>query len=627
MHTFGSKFGLSGPKQQLAGDALRRTLAGDPEGIEDAEAGTGVPERLGEFDPLTAVEQADWIDALNTHSARLDEEREQILAAQVRREIEIEEFGGYAPSLLYTVLMAFALIAVVFCEAIAIKGAMPILGEVGDLVEWAMAFGFAAAPTLVWKRVTGVKDEFRARRWGVVLQWALFVTPPIVVGFIAWFRFAYRSVEASRYDGTMQAVYGVASVPMLLTLIGMVFLATMAVTFCSDSVDDYCRIQYRRCIIGWLRWKLRRIEVERALIAPLRIQREKRIAAVKEAKKAEYLHAVAVTPVKVPSDYAVAKVLLAVLTFTGLGMILGTVANQLAVKTGLSSVPALLVAVGIAFAISAAGMFAALPYLKKDAPALRPKTLLLPAALMLLVTALLSLTGCTSSEPKESHTVLMLDVSRSVKVTDEELSKAALAVVSRLPRCSELTIIPVNARAGSLFETKLPCERVAYDDDLKEIYKRFRVELSGNLSQWRKSDANSDYKNAFKLAAESLVLSSARTLIVLGDMVDDRGRSPSKKTPPVPALGTPPTLRTLPALPGFSNAKVYVGFLESSELEKLSDEERALFEKNWEAALAASGVEKSKITVRSFGPQGLAAWCDSVFGPPITASGSKGGVQ
>jgi hypothetical protein len=175
-----------------------------------------------------------------------------------------------------------------------------------------------------------------------------------------------------------------------------------------------------------------------------------------------------------------------------------------------------------------------------------------------------------------------------------------------------MTILPVNAHAGSIYEFKLPCTPAPYDDDLKAAYKELAAKLPAKIAAWRKTDGLSDYKNALTLAAERLELSTERVLIILGDMVDDQGRAVSEKSK------LPPEVPPLPSV-GFHHAKAYIGLLESTELDHLTDDDRLQFEKNLRKAFVAAGVSDQDLTFRAFGLQGLSAWAESVFGPETAA--------
>lgn len=223
------------------------------------------------------------------------------------------------------------------------------------------------------------------------------------------------------------------------------------------------------------------------------------------------------------------------------------------------------------------------------------------AAIGAVVLAILLSSCATSPSP---GVAILLDVSQSVEATDNELATAALDLVGVLPRCAGVSIAPINARAGSIISERIPCEAAPYNDDLKGIYERVFVALQRSLPAWRALGGGSDYHGSLRLASQTLDVHKARYLVVLGDMVDNRGLGKRSILPPnVPLMNLK-----------FQDTRVYVGFLASPIIDRLSDVDRAKFEDNWKALLTKAGA--IEVDVRPFGVQGVHAWAARMFPEP-----------
>ncbi|MGH9672810.1 MAG: hypothetical protein ACRD44_06470 [Bryobacteraceae bacterium] len=135
----------------------------------------------------------------------------------------------------------------------------------------------------------------------------------------------------------------------------------------------------------------------------------------------------AVTPIKVPLEFSVMRLVFAALGLAGLSLMLAVSAYQLGLKGGMTIVVSALLAVAVALLIFGGCFYFSQPYLKRSVPIPRGVGFVLPVIFLLAITLLTS-TGCGTPKPVKSHAVVMLDVSRSVKATDEELAAAALTI-------------------------------------------------------------------------------------------------------------------------------------------------------------------------------------------------------
>lgn len=219
-----------------------------------------------------------------------------------------------------------------------------------------------------------------------------------------------------------------------------------------------------------------------------------------------------------------------------------------------------------------------------------------------LVVVLLLLSSCSSKPTPE--VALLIDVSASVRASDDDLKDVALHILGALPRCAGLSIAPINERAGSLITARVPCEEAPYSDDLRAVYDRVDRELGVSLPAWRLRGNGSDYSGALRLAAQTLDAGADRLLVILGDMVDNRSLGARSMSPPnVPSINV-----KLPA------TRVYVGFLESPIVDRMSDANRAKFEENWKAMLTTAGARE--VAIRPFGVHGVQAWTARMFPNP-----------
>jgi hypothetical protein len=227
------------------------------------------------------------------------------------------------------------------------------------------------------------------------------------------------------------------------------------------------------------------------------------------------------------------------------------------------------------------------------------------------------------SEPAEYHEggaiVLLVDMSGSVSVTDEEVLHAAISVIARGQRCDSVSIVPVNAHAGELFAVEIPCKEppLGFNEDLKTLYLDSETKLRAMLPGWRKQGTFSDYVNAFRLASERLHGRPKKSLIVLGDLIDDQSPVTHERSPRPPLV---PKLRGV----SLRDTNVYLGLVPSRPLANLSHEDRELFEKNWAAEMNARGA--ADVLVRSFGLVMLEQSLNKLVGlvnPIVNWSGGK----
>lgn len=208
--------------------------------------------------------------------------------------------------------------------------------------------------------------------------------------------------------------------------------------------------------------------------------------------------------------------------------------------------------------------------------------------------------GCGRGPQQPKAVAVVLDTSESVRVEEGALEAAAETVMRRAGRCTNLTILPVNEEAFDYISVHLPCEAVIFDGDLKQASKELTGKLAMKLPAWRRKGSRSDYRGALRQAAEAVKRATNRTILIIGDMVDDRDRGPSPSRPSIPGLPSQ----------GLSGTTVYLGWVRSSALDKLSDSERDLFASRWKEAFESAGAKPEG---SPFGLQGLDGFAAAHF--------------
>lgn len=210
--------------------------------------------------------------------------------------------------------------------------------------------------------------------------------------------------------------------------------------------------------------------------------------------------------------------------------------------------------------------------------------------------------GCRASGPSPQGVAFVIDTSKSVRMTDEQRLSAVRGLVARLGRCTQLVIMPVNAEAGDSYTVNIPCEGIIFDADIKNAVEALNGELPKKLGEWRGNGDRSYYRWTLRQAVEAVKPFKERTIIVIGDMVDDRDTHPA------------PTLPGVPDLPreGLRGTTVYLGWAKSTVLDRLPDRQRDQFLERWKDALENAGAN---VLSGAFGLQGLDAFAECRFDP------------
>lgn len=434
---------------------------------------------------------------------------------------------------------------------------------------------------------------------------AVLLAPLVPVGIAALihFRMGYlRLVELARYPGgkaqLLLDTHG-TSLVVMLGVFTAIFAIISAMTW--RRVSESITIHGRKLLHLVLKARLFRLLKEKARKEVIFEKRMEQLQKLIGAASAEYSLGVEVGQMRASrwDGFDPLRGMLTVVAVGGCAALL-TIGLTVALWARAGALGVVISAM-VGIVVLAVVMLRLLPTLRRDAVPTQLK-LSFPTAALFLMLLLPLQHGCMSLEPKSGRVIVVLDVTRSVLATDADFIDATGVVLSHLPPCWEMLVVPVNGNRGQGLAVKLPCEVEAFGDNFETEYGRFRARLPDELAKWRKHDRKSDYVSAVTLAAELLDGASPGCLIVLGDLVQDVGEKP-----------------TTPVVPKFdglqlSGAKVYLGLMESIELAKLTPQKRKSLLDAWAARIKEVGA--AEVLSRQFGLHGLEAWCVKALGQP-----------
>ncbi len=577
-------------------DWVVKRLPGHREGATDGRRGVGVLHRQRYAAELGGAAEARLAEI---HEPKIRTMEVSITAMESRiAEVEAAINAGGAPPL--PLWKAILLLAVIV---------LAVAGETGTTMMGFAIFG-AKGPWLLLMALPVILGasaftKCLASLWeqgNNLLTVLLAPLVPVGIAALIHFRLGYlKLVEIARYpDGKAQQLldgYGMSLVVML-----GVFTAIFAIVSAmiwrrvSESITVHGRKLFRVLLKAKLFGLLRKKAREEVIFEKRREQLQKLIGAA----SAEYSLGVEVGQMRASrwDGFDPVRGMLTIVAVGGCAALLAiglTVALWARAGT-LGLVISLLVGI-VALAVV---MLNLLPTLRRDAKPTQLK-LPFPAAGLFLLLLLPLQHGCMSPTQESGRVIVILDVTRSVLTTDADFVVAASVVLAHLPSCWEMSVLPVNGNRGQGLSMRLPCEVEAFGDNFEAEYREFRARLPDELAKWRKHDRRSDYISAMTLAGELLDGASPGGLVVLGDLVQDVGDKPT--TPVVPSLGD---LR-------LSGVKVYLGFLESIELAKVSPQKQKSLLDGWKASMMDAGADE--VVSRQFGLHGLEDWCQNVLGP------------
>lgn len=203
------------------------------------------------------------------------------------------------------------------------------------------------------------------------------------------------------------------------------------------------------------------------------------------------------------------------------------------------------------------------------------RKLLAAAGMLLVAFVLVMTTGCGGRH----SVVLVTDISGSTELTDDDCLRIAEGVACRMPKNSELAIIPVNGKVGDPVIVEFPANDPT---GLGEVYaakaQEVRDQLRSKLPLWRASASGSDIRSAYVFAAERFRGASKKTAIVLSDMIHVASPNDTGQAGGVPMLDDV----------ALNGAQIYLGFVHT----RTKGPSISVLQKRWIEELKETGADE-----------------------------------
>ncbi|HEV7892046.1 MAG TPA: hypothetical protein VGP08_15480 [Pyrinomonadaceae bacterium] len=224
--------------------------------------------------------------------------------------------------------------------------------------------------------------------------------------------------------------------------------------------------------------------------------------------------------------------------------------------------------------------------------------------LFMLVAALL-LAGCKRTGVERLHVVFVIDLSAS---TVEEARGKAFEGVRQpfdkglLKRGDSVTVVPVTGDAlvesqGAILRFEVPATREVYDEDLRALSEDVLDKLQKmQRAAAEKPYAFSDVLGAIRIADEEFAADKPdvrKVLVVLSDFVED-DRQLSFKTSPIvagEAAATEAAKKMAAQTQALKGARVYMGWLQSTDLRKMPPQRREAVKTFWGEFFKQAGAQ------------------------------------
>lgn len=231
-----------------------------------------------------------------------------------------------------------------------------------------------------------------------------------------------------------------------------------------------------------------------------------------------------------------------------------------------------------------------------------------------ILVAVLLLGGCKRPGVERLHAVFVIDLSAST--VEEARGKAFEGVQAPfekglLKRGDSVTVIPVTGDAlvesqGAILRFDIPAAREVYDEDLRALSE----EVLDKLQKMQRAAAAkpyvfSDVLGAIRIADEEFAADRPdvrKVLVVLSDFVED-DRHLSFKTSPVvasEAAATEAAKKMAAQTQALKGARVYMGWLQSTDLRKMPPHRREAVKTFWVELFKQAGTQA--VHVCSDGP-------------------------
>lgn len=226
---------------------------------------------------------------------------------------------------------------------------------------------------------------------------------------------------------------------------------------------------------------------------------------------------------------------------------------------------------------------------------------------LVLVAALLG--GCKRTGAGPLHIVYVIDLTAS---TIEEARGKAFEGVKELfdkrivKRGDSVTVIPITGDAlvesqGAILRFDVPVNREVYDEDLRVLSEEVLDKLQKMQEEAAaKPYAYSDVLGAIRIANEEFATDKPdvrKVLVVLSDFVEDE-RQLSFKTSSIVAdekSAAEGARRLAASSQALKGAKVYMGWLQSTDLRKMSPQRREGLKTFWAEYFNQAGAKSIHI--------------------------------
>jgi hypothetical protein len=235
-------------------------------------------------------------------------------------------------------------------------------------------------------------------------------------------------------------------------------------------------------------------------------------------------------------------------------------------------------------------------------------------SLLALIMIAALLVGCRRTGPAPLHVIYIVDLTAS---TIEDAREKAFEGVTKLfdkgllKRGDSITVIPITGDAltesqGAILRFEIPLEREIYDDDLRTLSK----EVVDELRKMQEAAAlrpypYSDIIGAVRIANEEFAADKPdvrKVLIVLSDFVEDEKQLSFKNSPLVAneKTATEAAKKMSASDHAFKGARVYLGWLRSSDMKTIVPQRRDAIRTFWTEYFKQAGAKS--IHVSSDGP-------------------------
>jgi hypothetical protein len=218
------------------------------------------------------------------------------------------------------------------------------------------------------------------------------------------------------------------------------------------------------------------------------------------------------------------------------------------------------------------------------------------ACFLLSLVLVLTLTSCAGGyhpPAQKIHRVYLLDCSASIapKALDDAFHQVELQA-DKMQRGDLISVIPITSDSdtnaqGNILRMGVPLNRQPYDQDLQTFRKTFRQALYV-LHDRAKAHLfdKTDILGSIDLAAQEFAPDDGhirKRLIILSDFIEEDGTLDFRTAPALAGENTARQLATRLAknVPQISTVRVFLGSLQSNELDRMPKARRQAIREFW----------------------------------------------